>query len=548
MATLEEVEQAIRNADRAGRRDDVMRLAAERERLLNPSIAKDVARSAWSGIRSGAEALAGFPAEVNQMTQRGMGAIARKLFGEQVQRDIADVVPSGLKSQGISTEDVRSGTSALIGPDAYEPKTAAGRYSRAVGEQLPGAIFGPGRWMLKGGQALLSGALGEGAAELAEGTGYEDAARLGGNIAGSFAGGARAGLRELPEDVAQREAVEAIGREGVPLTAGQRSGSQFTKYLESELGGPAFDAMIDRQRSVFTEAAMRRLGAQGGKALPENLRAARNRIGGEFDRLSNATAVPFDQQLQNDLLASAIDYQEVAPQVAPVVENLMNRMGQMAASNGGVLAGPNYKELSTRLRELSAGADVPTGQALDAFRDALDSAVERTLTGPALDEWRNARRQYANLMTVERAMTGGGVEAASGNVSPVRLRSAISGGGQGPAAIAEGRSTMTDLANAGVSVLGDMPPNSGTASRMNARAVAGAGGALGTALATGGDPWASGATAALGGVLGPYLTGPLVMSAPVQTMLSMAPARNPERALLAAILAGRVGYDAGERR
>ena len=390
-------------------------LAEVRRRFEQPSVAEDVAKSGGAGLRSGTEALLGLPGEVNQMTQRGMGAIARKLFGDQALKDLAARMPEGLKSEGFTTEDVRSGVESFAGPN-YEPKTRAGRYTKSITEQAPLAVIGPGGRLAKIAQALFAGAGGEFAAEQAEGTGYEDLARAAGNTVGALAGARVPSPAPSAREAARIAGVETLEREGVPLTAGQRSGSTIGRYVESELGGRQFDDLLDRQRSVFTDAAMRRLGEQGGAALPEDLARARARIGGEFDRLSGATAVPFDQQLQNDLLSSAVDYQEVAPQVAPVVENLMNRMGQMAARNGGVLGGENYKELTTRLRELSASADVPTSQALNAFREALDSGVERTLTGPALAEWQAARRQYANLMTVERAMTGGGEEAALGLV------------------------------------------------------------------------------------------------------------------------------------
>lgn len=496
-------------------------------------VTEDVVRSGGSGLRTGTEALLGFPGEVNQATQRGMKYIAQKLFGEQAQQSMADVMPEGLKSEGITTQDVRGVTEPLIGKP-YEPQTRPGRYSRAVTEQVPGMVVGPGNWLTKLLQAGLAGGGGEFAAEQAEGTGYEDMARMGGAAVGALVGGRAGRPGTTGREAAHDANVATLQREGVPMSAGQQTGSPRVKYIESELGGSAFDKLIDRQRSVFTDRAMQRLG-QEGTALPEDLARANARIGGEFDRLASTTAVPFDQQLQTDLLNTAVDYQEVAPQVAPVVENLMNRMGQISARNGGVLDGPAYKEMTTKLRELGASADVPTGQALNAFRDALDSAIERNLTGPALDQWRNARRQYANLMTVERAMTGGGIEQASGMVSPVRLRGAISGGGNGPRAIAEGRSTMTDLANAGTGVLKDMP-QSGTGPRLAARGIGAAAGGAAGALAAG-DPMMGIPSALMGGIVGPEMMGSAVMSPPIQALLRGMP--DDQRMVLSALLAAR---------
>lgn len=512
----------------------------KRTQQQEPSVAADVARSIPAGLRSGTEMLMGLPGDVNEMTQSVAGRVARALFGDQRTEDVKNWVPSGLRSEGFTTSTVKEGSEQMFGP-TYQSKTTPGRYTKSVFEQVPTAVVGPGGRVAKAMQALLGGVGAEAGGELAEGSDYEAAARAAGGLAGGLAG-TRFAARPMPNsrDLAYETNVATLEREGVPMTAGQQTGSKRAQYIESELGGGAFDALIDRQRSVFTDATMRRLGEEGGAALPEDLARTRGRIGGEFDRLSASTAVPFDQQLQNELLNTAVDYQDVAPQVAPAVEGLMNRMGQMAAQNGGMLAGDNYKEMVTRLRELSASADVPQGQAFDAFREALDSAVERNLQGPALDEWRTARRQYANLMTVERAMTGAGAEAATGQIAPTRLRTAITGGGNGPAAIAEGRSTLTDLANAGVGVSKDLP-QSGTAPRLAARAIPAAIGAAGTAGMTGGEPFSAALMAALGGVAGPELLGRAVMSGPGQAMLRARLPGHDERALLASILASRQG-------
>lgn len=507
-----------------------------------PGYANDMWHSAGAGLRRGTEFLIGMPGDVNDFTQRTASRVSRALFGDQITNDIRDQMPMGLRSTGVMTPDVQAVSQQYLG-DTYEPKTRPGRYTRSVAEQVPGAVVGPGGIWTKLATALFGGVGAEAGGELGAKFGHETAGRVIGGLAGGFAGArgadALAGGPSAPE--AAREAnVALMQREGVPLTAGQQTGSTFAKNLESELGGSSYENFMDTQKTNFTDATMRRLGEAGGSALPENLAAARTRIGGAFDQLAGSTAVPFDQPLQNELLNTAVDYTQVAPQVAPVVEGLMNRMGQMAAQNGGVLAGDNYKEMVTKLRELGASADVPTSEALTGFRNALDDAVERNLSGPQLQAWRDARQQYANLMTVERTMTGAGVDAANGMVAPGRLRTAISGGGNGPAAIAEGRANLTDLANAGVSTMKDMPGNSGTAGRLAARAIPAAAGA---ALASS-DPLTALGAGIAGGVAGPWLLGKAVMGPLGQSAL-LGPSRD-QRLLLASMMAGRQAGAGGQ--
>lgn len=532
MATLDQMKTALRNADAAGDTAAATQLAKSIKAIQEPSVASDVAQTIPAALRRGTEMLAGLPGDVNAMTQSAAGRVSRALFGDKATEQIKQYVPTGLRSEGVTTPDIQKTTNQFMGP-GYESKTRPGRYTGAVVEQLPGMVIGPGGKMAKIAAAVLGGVGGEAAGEL---SGNNPWAKAGGSMIGALAGGRVPGPAQTTREAAQAANVAALQRERVPLTAGQQTGSTAKKYIESELGGSAFDSALDRQRTAFTDAAMRRLGEAGGAALPEDLARARARIGGEFDRLAENTLVPFDPQLQTAITDIGARYEQIAPMQAPAVRQLFNSMIDKAHLNNGMLTGEQYKEMSTTLRSLSEGADPAAQEALNGFRDALDSAVERNLRGADLEEWQRARRQYANLMTVERAMTGGGVEAASGQVAPTRLRSAISGGGQGPAAIAEGRSNMTDLANAGVGVMKDMP-QSGTAPRLAARAIPAAAAAVGAGMTTG-DPF-SVLGASLAGFAAPEIIGNTLMSPFGQSAL-----RGPtesQRRQLAALLSARLG-------
>jgi hypothetical protein len=506
----------------------------------NVSTASDVRQTVPAALRRGTEALIGFPGEVNNFTTGKIGQISRALFGDKATDTAAGYVPAGLKSKGYTTEDVQAQTDPLLGK-GYQPKTETGKYVGAVTEQVPGMAIGGETLWAKLAAALGSGVAGQFASEHTDNPYVKAGAQILGGAAGFHAPGAAA--TQTSRAAARDANIAALDAEGIPMTSGQRTGSKTAQYMETELGGSRYGDFVDRQRSGFTDATMRRLGEPGGPALPEDIARARANIGRRFDDLAASTLTPFDPILQNRLLNTAQDYAETAPQVAPVVENMMNRMGEMSAHNGGQLTGQNYQELTTRLRELGDQADGPTANALDAFRGTLDDAVERTLSGDQLDQWRQARQQWANLNTVRRSMTGAGVEAASGQVDPGRLRSAISGGGNGPAAIAEGRSNLTDLANAGVGVMKDTPGNSGSAGRVAARAIPALAGSLGAHALTGGDLMATGA-AGMAGLAAPELVGRAVMSPLGQSAL-LGPSEN-QRMLLALMMAGRPGLKDGQ--
>lgn len=506
----------------------------------NISTAEDVRKTAPAALRRGVEGLMGFPGEVNNFTTGKISQISRALFGDKAADTAGSYVPKGLKSTGYTTEDVQGVTDPVIGK-GYKPQTETGKYTGAVLEQVPGmAVGGETLWAKLAG-ALGSGVAGQFAGEHTDNPYIKAGAQILGGAAGLRAPGTAAA--QTTRAAARDANIAALDAEGIPMTSGQRTGSKAAQYLETELGGGQYGDFVDRQRSGFTDATMRRLGEPGGPALPEDIARARQNIGQRFDDLATTTQTPFDPTLQNRLLNVASDYAETAPAVVPAVEGIMNRMGELAANNGGQLTGQNYQELTTRLRELADKADAPTANALDAFRDTLDDAVQRTLSGDTLAQWQQARQQWANLNTVRRSMTGAGVEAASGQIDPGRLRSSISGGGNDAAMVAEGRSNLTDLANAGVGVMKDTPGNSGSAGRGWARTIPALGGSMAAHALTGGDVMATGA-AGLAGLAAPEIVGRAVMSPLGQSAL-LGPSEN-QRMLLALMMAGRPALKDGQ--
>jgi hypothetical protein len=158
--------------------------------------------------------------------------------------------------------------------------------------------------------------------------------------------------------------------------------------------------------------------------------------------------------------------------------------------------------------------------ALQNLRDELRLAMDNSITPDDANDWRELRRQYANLMVSARAASGAGAGAAEGQVSPLGLRNAVdrsTGGGY-----AFGQGDQNELARAGQSVL-RAPPDSGTAGRASAANLltlsggVGSGGMIGAAL---GGP----AGAAVGSLAG--LGMPRLVQAMMNTPTGQAYLRN----------------------
>lgn len=351
-----------------------------------------------------------------------------------------------------------------------------------------------------------------------------------------LAAGLGQGVRKLISPFAsspEREAaVNILAQEGVPVTAGQRTGSNALRYAESELGGNKAANMMENQAEAFTNAAMQKAGGSG-RATPDNLAALKGNLGQQFDDLASRNTMVADRQLAQDMGKTLNRYGKLLEtQQKPIINNLVDDIVQRVRANNGTLSGPEYQTIRS---DLSQAAQSTTNQTLKSafkgLRDSLDDAMERSINPSDLGAWKVLRKQYGNYKVVERASTGGGEAAGTGLISPAQLRVAASTGNRG--GFATGASDFTDLAKAGQAVLSPLP-NSGTASRSAVRNLGVPMGSAGLGSLVAGIP------GAIAGAAAPYAAGRALMSGPVQRYLGnqvAAGAANPvTEALLAALM------------
>jgi len=237
-------------------------------------------------------------------------------------------------------------------------------------------------------------------------------------------------------------------------------------------------------------------------------------------------------------------------QRAPFVEKIGGDIID-ALRGGRPMAGDVYQSISSQLARAARGAgnNPELRTALYGMRDALDGAMERSIASVNPTDaglWREARNQYRNLLTIERAATGAGENAALGLISPSALRNATVST-QGRRSYARGSGDFAELARAGEALMKPLP-DSGTASRTAVRALGTSVPAVVGALAgTGAGPAGTLAGMAAGAAI-PKVAGALMMTGPVQNYLMRnAGAVTPQqRAVINALLLGG-GTTAGTR-
>lgn len=353
----------------------------------------------------------------------------------------------------------------------------------------------------------------------------------------------RAPLTASPERTA---AVHFLESEGIPLTAGQKTGSKWLQYRESELGGAKAADLIDEQARAFTDAAMRRAGGSG-LASPDNLGALEQRLSQGFQDLSARNTVIIDRGMVNDISRTMNRYGDKLDALKkPVFDKVRIDIVNEFMKNKGSATGQWYQQARSDLSQLAQSArgnDDMLAGAYRGLRNALDDAMERSIqkTNPSdLGTWKQLRKHWGNFRVVADASRGAGEAGGQGYITPAKLAQAASKGKNG-LAFATGKSDFTDFVKAGQAAMSPLP-NTGTAQRIASQGV--------TAAVLGGGGGAVGGPMGMAaGLAGPYLAGKALMSKPMQSYLARQIISQPltaqSRSLLTALVNAQGGLLSG---
>jgi len=527
-------------------------------------IATDVAKSGGIGLAKGGIGITGAAGDARNLLSAATDYLTKKAGGSpETAQSIKDFARKGFSLNPIgyvmanapSSGDIQKGIEGVTG-EFYKPKTTAGEYAQTVGEFAPGAVGGGGSALSRVlARVALPAVASETAGQLTKGTDAEPYARIAAAVAAPGAiSAARRVITPFPANATRTDLANVLAHEGVDLTAGQRTGNRPLQWAESALGDMPFAGgrpaeTMTRQQEQFTAAALRRAGETAERASPEVVNRAFDRIGNQFETIGARNQVVPDRQFVSDLVAARDDYNNlVGPHTrAPVVDNTIRDLSHLMGQNGGPLTGEQYNAVTSRLAKLARNAktDPQLQEALQSMRNALDDAFERTLQASGntadLDALRQARREYRNLLVIEKAATGAGSNAAEGLISPSQLKGAVVQ--QNRRGYARGQGDYADLARAGDALLKPLP-QTGTAPRQNIQnLITTLSAIIGGAAGSPAGPLGAGLGAAAA-VAAPATAGRVIMSRPVQAylgnqLLANAPQVNAGSPLARALLASR---------
>ena len=420
----------------------------------------------------------------------------------QIQQDIDEAKKrdAALMKTGAGMTGNIVGNAAIYAPAAFIP--GANTY---VGAGLLGGAMGALQPVATGESRLLNTGMGAGAGVIGQGVG---------NAIGRAISPVTSRLGPEEQALAQ-----AAGKEGIPLTAGQATGSKPLQIAESVLENLPFTsapqlAGKETQQRAFTAAALRRAGIAGDAATPEALAGQKAALGGTLGNIAKSNVLDFYRpngnaqgpligQLDQILKEAEKRGTTASEPVRQVVMNIVGDLGE--GSNRTALSGQNYQAWRQTLRPLASGGGADA-HLYGQIRSALDNAFNSQMEGAGSEAWKTANRQYANLKTIMQAAGGPGSAAATNQIAPAQLSAALRQA-IGKEGVALGRGDMNDLSRIGTTFVKDQIPNSGTAQRQFVQSLlTGGGGAgigaaagAGTAAGRGESPWTGAGEGALAG-------------------------------------------------
>jgi len=397
-------------------------------------------------------------------TGLGIGQLLGRVSDEEIaevrQRDEA-LMNSG---SGLAGNIVGQGLQMAV------PLGKGGRIAAALGKAAPfagaaargggfAALQGTTGDETRGENALLGGLLGaagqgvaSGAARLASGIQMDDVTR--GLLAKADDAGLRLGAGQLTENRMARTVIDQLER--LPFSGAR--------------------AARDANQAAFNRAVAGTFGASDDKITGDAFKAAKLRIGNEFERLANQNTLRVTPQLKAQLAAIRDDASRLSagPETGKAVGNWIDDL--LSKADGDAIPGRLYQSFDSKVgKAMRPGGE--TASYLGDIREAVRAAMDDSISAADQGAWRTARQQWANLKTVEPLVA----KSATGDIAPAQLMGRVTADNAGKVRMASGGGgQLGDLAKVGQRFLKDAP-DSGTADRLmaNLSVPVAAGGLLG---------------------------------------------------------------------
>lgn len=489
------------------------------ERDLKAELARGT--SAWDAGVIGAGRMADSILEGGKQAGLGIGAIFAQALPERLKKAAEEEITKRLLEQQRKQAEKAKEYKNL--EEAHPIATTMGEAVPVVAAPMVRAIQGAGALPAMANSAM-SAAMPEAmkygtAEERGKGALVAGAGGAIGSGVMSVAGKVFGGVKNALTPAAQRLAIEAEERFGIPLDAAQKTGNKTLQSLNAAFENMPATAGAEAQkkigqRSAFTQALMKTMGEEVDEATAETVKAGAKRIGGDFERIFGKVHVNLDDTGIQEKLAKVV--QESADTLpAEQAKIVVKRVSQLLdkIDDNGAVAGKAYQAWRSDVQRqaMGSGNEWLATQLRNLYRSVDDAAYKAAKDVGEDGALGTAREQYRNMKIIEALAA----KAEDGVLSPKLLRGEVM---KRMPDYATNRSDIAQLSRIGREFVADQVPNSGTAQRMMAQGLVSGGTLGGVGWAASGDPL-TGAKMAAGALVLPKAVQKALNSGAVQSRL-----------------------------
>lgn len=382
-------------------------------------------------------------------TARGVG----QLFGVVDEQDVAEA-----RARDEALMDTGAGLVGNIAGQALQmavPLGGGGRVASLLGRAAPyanaatrGAVFaglqGTTEGESRATNAAIGGALG------AAGQGVAD-------FAGRIA-------RGVDMDEVTRGLLARAEDAGLRLNVGQVTENPMVRTVVSQMERLPFSGASkanDANQTAFNRAVGGTFGAADDKVTADVFRAAKGRIGSEFERLSEQNALRVTPELQATLSSISDDASRLTAGdgTGRAVSNWVSDL--LSKAEDGVIPGRVYQSFDSKIgKAMKAGGEA--ANYLGDVRSAVRAAMDESIAPADQAAWQLARQQWGNLKTIEPLVA----KSPTGDIAPAQLMGRVTADNAGKVRMASGNGgRLGELAQVG-SRFFRQAPDSGTADRL----------------------------------------------------------------------------------
>lgn len=236
-----------------------------------------------------------------------------------------------------------------------------------------------------------------------------------------------------PERVNSGSPEGRLRQAGIELSPAEKTGSRGAKTKENIFqrkpgGRSAFQDMKDRNTLELNKVAARAIGAPPGTdSITESvLGRANTRIKATLDSVVDSAQLRYDAPFREQIMDLRAQTKQNEgkrvmgrrPEEQEVFKKVLDETAQ-----GRPISGRDYQDfeelLSQEIRSASTSGQNDVARMYSGIRDALDDMMDRQLGGTELKRYRDAKRQYANLQTLQGEKVANVI--ADGNVDPKKV-------------------------------------------------------------------------------------------------------------------------------